>query len=162
MFDRAAVEDEVELAGKSGLERLVQVLKDRRAFVVGKIRRLHVAEAQLAKHRLAEPVILQKLEPAHVEAGALQRLGIPARMGPLDLKPLPAEHHRPLRREALTGQGHETFEEDAVDPHQAQPPTAQRAQKPPSTSNFARKETITTQPIDRGRNTFQPSRMSWS
>ncbi len=43
-----------------------------------------------------------------------------------------------------------------------QPPTAQRAQKPPSTSNFARNAMMTTQPIDSGRNTFQPIRISWS
>ncbi len=43
-----------------------------------------------------------------------------------------------------------------------QPPTAQRAQKPPSTSNFARNATTTTQPSDRGRKTFQPIRISWS
>jgi len=42
------------------------------------------------------------------------------------------------------------------------PPIVQRAQKPPSTSNFARKATITTHASDRGRNTFQPIRMSWS
>src|SRR5690606_3221561 len=128
----------------------------------GKVRRLDVAETELAEHRLAEPVLLQKLEPAHVEAGTLQRLGIPARMGALDLQPLPPEHHGPLRREPLPGERHEPFEEDAVDPHQVQPPIAQRAQKPPSTSNFARNATITTQPIERGRNTFQPIRMSWS
>ncbi len=42
------------------------------------------------------------------------------------------------------------------------PPTAQRAQKPPNTSNFARNATKTTQPKDIGRKTFQPIRISWS
>ena len=36
------------------------------------------------------------------------------------------------------------------------------AQNPPNTSNFARNATSTTQPSDIGRNTFQPSRISWS
>lgn len=43
-----------------------------------------------------------------------------------------------------------------------QPPIAQRAQRPPKTSNFARNATRTTQPSDRGRNTFQPIRINWS
>ena len=39
---------------------------------------------------------------------------------------------------------------------------AQRAQNDPKTWNFARKATITTQPSDIGRNTFQPMRINWS
>src|SRR5690606_40515010 len=112
----------------------------------GKVRRLDVAETELAEHRLAEPVLLQKLEPAHVEAGTLQRLGIPARMGALDLQPLPPEHHGPLRREPPPGERHETFQEDAVDPHQVQPPTALRGQKPSSTSKLVRTAPLTPQP----------------
>ena len=43
-----------------------------------------------------------------------------------------------------------------------QPPIAQRAQKPPMTSNLARKAISTTQPNEKGRKTFQPMRISWS
>ena len=162
MLKRAAVQHKVKAVVVffgQGFRQISQML---RALIIRKIHRLDAAETQLFQRRLGIARLVEHaLQINALMAIAVQRAAVGLAVGMLQAAALTPQHDRRLGPRD-TRPKFSQFPECCSTNAQDQPPIAQRAQKPPKTSNLAKKDTSTTQPKDNGRNTFQPMRINWS